>query len=217
MLINLEQCSPLNIAGDAEIAARLVEQMAVQLATAPWASSVTIHLVGGDPDLAAVGEDRLQVHSELTDDLVKRLDAHAAATARRGADAILRSRLPDAAEPWPVEVVLVAQSGTDTQNLTRLHESAGCGAAVVSVGEVATGHTVTLHADGTCRLDWLDRDLRTTLLPPTAREGMAALFEAAQDLESKPASATTADGPDADDSTGAAYPAERPSATPRSA
>lgn len=199
VLINLERCSPLVITGDAENASRLVKQMALQLATAPWANGVTIHLVGADPDLAAVSEDRLQLHGEVTEDLANLLEAHATATARRGAVAILRSRLQGAAEPWPVEVLLVARSGTDTQDLIRLHESAGYGGAVVTAGEIASGHTVTLLADGTCRLDWLHRDLQITLLPPTAREGMPALFEAAQDLESKPAAAAPVDAPEADD------------------
>lgn len=212
LLIDLERSAFLAVDGPDVLVRHMVYQMAIQLASAPWSTSVTVHLIGGQPELSAVHHERLQPHASLTDDLVHQMEQHLAAAAHL-ANGVAQSRLASAPEPWPTHVLLIADlhhAGSELlQRLSTLTTgSPATGVAVVAAGWPAASRTLRLHEDGSCELPWLNRRLQTTLVPPGAISDVALLFSAARDLDSAvPATAVDTQQPagppaaDADDTT----------------
>src|SRR5699024_6768664 len=67
VMANIEALGAIGVTGDAASEQQILTAMAVELATSPWASELTVTLVGDWPDLTEIVDDRMRYVPALGD------------------------------------------------------------------------------------------------------------------------------------------------------
>ncbi|HEX6419315.1 MAG TPA: LysM peptidoglycan-binding domain-containing protein [Acidimicrobiales bacterium] len=145
VLVDVEQLGLTSVEGDRAVVRSWLTAVALDVATAPWASEVDLRLVGGLTDLATLEQVSVLPAGEVAE-AVRRA---ASATGRAlGAHASTQhARADHAAEPWPPLTVIVSSAGVDQALVDTV--SPGRGAAVIAVGPIPrAAHRLAAGADG---------------------------------------------------------------------
>lgn len=145
VLVDVEQLGLTSVEGDRAVVRSWLTAVALDLATAPWASEVDLRLVGGLTDLAVLDQVSVLDPGEVGE-AVRRA---ASATGRAlGAHASTQhARADHVAEPWPPLTVIVSSAGVDQALVETM--SPGRGAAVIAVGPIPrAAHRLAAGADG---------------------------------------------------------------------
>jgi len=190
--LDLERLGALSIAGEQARVDALLRWIAADLATAPWASTVELTLVGLEPSLSGIEPERIQRIETLDEDQVTRFEQHASSfeTGNSAKDAIF-TRSDPTLEPWPVNVLVVGPSAADRADrhlLERLVAAAetanrtGCVLVLAEVPDIATRHRAVIDDGGTLKLSWTKQMIQVAQLAPTTATDVAALFAIASEL-----------------------------------
>ncbi|HEX6421659.1 MAG TPA: LysM peptidoglycan-binding domain-containing protein, partial [Acidimicrobiales bacterium] len=145
VLVDVEQLGLTSVEGDRAVVRSWLTAVALDVATAPWASEVDLRLVGGLTDLATLDQVSVLPAGEVAE-AVRRA---ASATGRAlGVHASTQhARAGHAAEPWPPLTVIVSSAGVDQALVETV--SPGRGAAVIAVGPIPrAAHRLAAGADG---------------------------------------------------------------------
>jgi hypothetical protein len=180
VLVDLEASGgPVQITGDAVVAAQVAAALAIQLATMPWSDTVRVSALGLPAEVTTLAGARIDAISDLGP-VIAGLEARAT----RATDDVLTGRLARVQDEAP-EYVLLAEPISE--------ELAGRVAAVtagsrhpfgvVAVGDMP-GAQWRLEVDeaGSLRLPLLGLSVTAHRLLPRALQAVADLFEAA-DIE----------------------------------
>lgn len=158
LLVNLEYLPVLGVEGPEAQVQAFLSGVAVELTTAPWATSVTVHTVVNpeDPLARLPGIETAPDLDELSQWLPKLALANRAATGT--SENPLAARLVPDAEEWPPTVVVVRDPAAHTpQQLTELQQAArlaGGGIVLVGAGGLdGTTWRLLLDDDGSATLD----------------------------------------------------------------
>ncbi len=185
LLVNLEQLALLRIQGPAEVAQPFLSGLAVELATAPWAASVTLHPVVDDDDpIARLPRARpVAALHDIAGGLQTQADATRNAIGAEATTAAARTA-PDG-EDWPPTVVILRRSPAGAQALQALSKAAqqpGSGLALTVVGDVddATWR-LQLRDDGTASLEPLGLEIMLSGLDDADAAAAADLLAVASE------------------------------------
>jgi hypothetical protein len=191
VLVDLEAArGTIAVTGPEDLVADALFAMAAELATSQWSDTMHLTLVGAGADLAVLSPDRVHVAGSLAKALPL-LEAHAAgvadALAASGARSVLAGRaeglIPEAWTPHYL-ITLIPPTPQEAQRLAALGR-AGCLAAGYLVAGETPGATWTWEVtpDGQLRAPELGLDVTAQLIPAHQQAAMAALFDAADDMD----------------------------------
>jgi nucleoid-associated protein YgaU len=197
VLVDVEQLGLTSVEGDRAVVRSWLTAVALDVATAPWASEVDLGLVGGLTDLAALDQVSVLDRGEVGEALRRAVTATGRAL---GAHASTQhARAGHAAEPWPPLTVIVSSAGLDQALVETV--SPGRGAAVIAVGPIPrAAHRLAAGADGfatlfpyrlTVRLCAVDAQLASDTARLLAGAAAAADAPAAPVVAAVPAPAAT--------------------------
>jgi nucleoid-associated protein YgaU len=176
VLIDAEQLGLTSVEGDAGVVGAWLTGVALDVATAPWATDVDLRLVGGLVELGALE----QVSLLEPPDVASVVEATVAATARSLGrhPSTQAARGAAGREPWPPLTVVVSAPGTD-QPVVDVTVPAR-GAAVVAAGPVPRA-TVRLvaGADGYATLYPYGLSVRLSAVDPRTAGDTARLLTGA--------------------------------------
>ncbi|HET9609894.1 MAG TPA: LysM peptidoglycan-binding domain-containing protein [Acidimicrobiales bacterium] len=198
VLVDVEQLGLTSVEGDRAVVRSWLTAVALDVATAPWASEVDLRLVGGLTDLATLDQVSVLPAGEVAEAV--RRAASATGRALGVHPSTQHARAGHAAEPWPPLTVIVSSACVDQALVETV--SPGRGAAVIAVGPIPrAAHRLAAGADGfatlfpyrlTVRLCAVDAQLAsdTARLLSSSASGAEAPVPAAAPAAPAPASAT---------------------------
>ena len=176
VLIDVEQLGLTSVEGDAGVVRSWLTGVALDVATAPWATDVDLRLVGGLVDLGALEQVSLLdppgvagVVEAAVAATARSLGRHPSTQAARGAAG---------REPWPPLTVVISTPGTDQPVVDAAVPARG--AAVVAAGPVPRA-TVRLvaGADGYATLYPYGLSVRLSAVDPRTAGDTARLLTGA--------------------------------------
>ncbi|MFT3971472.1 MAG: LysM peptidoglycan-binding domain-containing protein [Micropruina sp.] len=181
LMIDLESRSPLALDGPRNLRHAAAAAMAVELSCSPWASELSLTVVGGDEMFVrAACPELVRFHAE-TDDA---LDSLATLVAERSADesptALLRVD-PERAEAGAAQIVIVADEPSEAARvrLGALLGDPDLGVAGVIAGAGASALVLSGGDDDPqARLDPERCELRPHLIPAHTRAAIGTIFAA---------------------------------------
>ncbi|MFT4215980.1 MAG: LysM peptidoglycan-binding domain-containing protein [Micropruina sp.] len=185
IMVDLEARSPLALDGPRLLRHAAAAAMAVELSCSPWASELTLTVVGGDEVFVrAACPELVRFHAEPAG----ALDALAAVVRQRAdADAptaLLRTD-PDRAEAGAAQIVLVADELDEADRVRFLEllddRDLGVGGVIAGRGESALVLSGT-EDDPHARLDPDRQELRPHLVPAHTRAAIGTIFVATDEL-----------------------------------
>lgn len=198
VLVDVEHLGLLSVEGDARVVRAWLTAVALDVATAPWASEVDLRLVGGLTELAALDQVSLIDPAEVAPAVRGAVTATVRALGPARSTQVARAW--PGAEPWPPLTVVVSTAGTGAP----VAEAAagGRGAAVVAVGPVPRAtHRLTVGADGHGTLYPLGLPVRLSEVDAETARDTARLLVGAPDVAGpaapapRPATPPTAPAP----------------------
>jgi nucleoid-associated protein YgaU len=176
VLIDVEQLGLTSVEGDAGVVRAWLTGVALDVATAPWATDVDLRLVGGLVELGALE----QVSLLEPNDVASVVEASVAATARSLGrhPSTQAARGAAGREPWPPLTVVVSTPGADQPVVDAAVPARG--AAVVAAGPVPRA-TVRLvaGADGYATLYPYGLSVRLSAVDPRTAGDTARLLTGA--------------------------------------
>lgn len=176
VLVDLESADGIvSVDGSFAIAREVVAAIAVQLATVPWADERLVlgHDLG--EELAAIGQDRLQLVSDLDATLAELTSS----AVQQPSSAVLSGRLGRSPGVTPRYLVLgsTVEDGYADQ-LAGLTPEGTRGLGIVTTGAVrASRWQATVDDGGRLTLPLLGLDVAAVRLGASSAEGLAGLFE----------------------------------------
>jgi DNA-binding SARP family transcriptional activator len=194
VLVDLEQAASIDVTGPNGLS--VLETIAVELATAPWADQVDLILVGFDRELGAL--DRVHYVPAIADVMAKvhrRVRERTALLASVGRHANWEIRWTEGGDSWDLCVVICGPEAVDgdresAATLARLAGAGGLGLAVVLGSPTGSGRWNLSAVDGRTELTTTDATAATTTttLHSTAVDGglatgVAALIGVAGQLD----------------------------------
>jgi hypothetical protein len=198
-LLNLEFFGVVSLTGDRVFAEDLARYLAAELATAPWALDLYVHLLGVAPELVGVNDERLRSHTDANsiDTLVAEAVTIADRCNRTGTASLPTGRASSAGyEHWESRILLTtAEAGGNLPHLIEmLQQMPGRTATTVLLLAGAagspTGLNLHLTATGRLQIEALGLDLVPTGLTADEASGCAQLIQAADVLEDEPVPTT---------------------------
>lgn len=183
LMIDLEARSPLALDGPRKLRHAAAAAMAVELSCSPWASELSLMVVGGDEMFVrAACPELVRFYAEPDE----ALDGLAALVAERAADdsptALLRVD-PERAEAGAAQIVIVADEPSEAVR-ARLDEIVGdadLGVAGVVAGTGGSALVLTGSDDEPgARLDPERCELRPHLIPAHTRAAIGTIFAATE-------------------------------------
>jgi len=191
VLVDLEAAGGLiAVTGPDELVAGALAAMATELATSRRADAMRLTLVGAGGDIEVLEPARVHVVSSVAEALPL-VEAHAAgvsnALASSGARSVLAGRaeglIPEAWSPHYL-VTLSPPAEQEAQRLAVLARSGHLAAGYLVAGEVpGAAWTWEVTADGRLRAPELGLDVAAQLIPHEQQVAVAALFDAADDVD----------------------------------
>lgn len=200
LLVDLEHAGLVSVTGNAEQVQRVLDRLAIELATSLWADHVEVIVVGdGHDGLAALERVRIAPSlGSVVEELEPAVAAVAMALEAGGHKSTIAARLRAPGDGWVPTVVVCSEGAWSADPLARerlveLARSGGRGLAAVVPADVEPA-VLRLRADGDDLLvEPLGVRVRTSASTDVRPEGVEELFAVAADRDDLPEPTTEED------------------------